>query len=63
MATEWIIAAFEPSPLPFVALMALGFLVGGAGHLYKSSAMVAVGIAMVFLATLLVPLGQYLNDR
>ena len=63
MATEWILAAFEPSPLPFVALMVFGFLVGAAGHLYKSSAMIAAGILLVFLATLFVPLGQYLSGR
>ncbi|HET8952464.1 MAG TPA: hypothetical protein VFN44_18215 [Solirubrobacteraceae bacterium] len=39
------------SPTPFVALMVLGFLIGCAGHLYKSPATVAVGIAIAFLAT------------
>jgi hypothetical protein len=58
-----LLAAFEPSPLPFAALMGLGFLVGAAGHLYKSPATVAVGIGIVFLATLLVPLAFYVNDR
>ena len=38
-------------------LMGLGFLVGAAGHLYKSPAMVAVGIGLIFLAVLLLPLG------
>jgi uncharacterized membrane protein YccC len=43
---------------PFLAvLMALGFLVGAAGHLYKSRATVAVGIGLIFLAVLLLPLG------
>ena len=41
----------ETSPTPFAALMALGFLIGCAGHLYKSPAMVAVGIAIAFVAT------------
>ena len=41
----------ETSPAPFIALMALGFLIGCAGHLYKSPATVAVGIALAFLAT------------
>ena len=47
----------DESPLPFAALMGLGFLVGVAGHLYKSPAMVAVGIFLIFLATILLPLG------
>ena len=41
----------ETSPTPFVLLMAFGFLIGCAGHLYKSSATIAVGIAIAFLAT------------
>ncbi len=40
----------ETSPTPFVALMALGFLIGCAGHLYKSPATVAVGIALAFIS-------------
>ena len=47
----------DASPLPFAALMGLGFLVGMAGHLYKSPAMVATGIFLIFLATILLPLG------
>jgi hypothetical protein len=58
-----VLAAFEPSPLPFVALMGLGFLVGIAGHVYRSRTAVATGIGMIFLATLLLPLGLYLSDR
>lgn len=41
----------ETSPTPFVALMALGFVIGCAGHLYKSPAVVALGIAIAFIAT------------
>jgi hypothetical protein len=40
----------ETSPTPFVVLMALGFLIGCAGHLYKSPATIAVGIAMIFVS-------------
>ena len=57
-----MLAAFEPSPLPFIALMGLGFLVGIAGHVYRSRTAVATGIGMIFLATLLLPLGLYLSD-
>jgi hypothetical protein len=41
----------DSSPTLFVALMVLGFLIGCAGHLYKSPTTVAVGIAIAFLAT------------
>jgi len=58
-----VLAAFEPSPLPFIALMALGFLVGIGGHVYRSNVAIATGIGMIFVATLLLPLGLYLSDR
>ena len=51
-----VFAAFAPSPAPFVALMALGFVIGVAGHVYKSRPMVATGIGLIFIATLLLPL-------
>jgi hypothetical protein len=56
-------AVFDRDPLPFVALMALGFLIGAAGHLYHSRTAIATGIAMIFIATLLLPLALYLSDN
>ena len=58
-----VLAAFAPSPAPFVALMALGFVVGVAGHVYKSKTLIATGIGLIFMATLALPLGIYLSDR
>jgi hypothetical protein len=49
-------------PLRFIAFMGLGFVIGIAGHLYRSRATVAAGSGIVFVATL-VPLGSYLGDR
>ena len=57
------LAAFDPSPAPFVVLMAVGFLVGGLGHLYESKTAIATGIGLIFLATLGLPLAIYLSDR
>ena len=54
---------FEPDLTPFIALMAIGFVVGVAGHVYQSRTAVAAGIGMIFVATILLPLGVYLNDR
>jgi hypothetical protein len=54
---------FDPDPLPFIALMGLGFVIGIAGHIYKSRTTVVTGIGMIFVATLLLPLGIYLSDR
>lgn len=57
------LAAFDPSPIPFVILMAAGFLIGGVGHLYDSKTLIATGIGLIFMATLGLPLGLYLADR
>ena len=46
----------ETSPTPFLALMVLGFLIGCAGHLYKSPTTIAVGIGMVLVAIVAVNL-------
>ena len=57
------LAAFDPSPTPFVVLMAVGFLVGAGGQVYKSKTLIATGIGLIFMATLGMPLGLYLSDR
>ena len=56
------ILAFSPSPVPFIVLMAIGFVVGVTGHVYSSRPMVATGIGMIFVATLLLPLALYATD-
>ena len=62
MSPAVVLAAFAPSPVPFIALMAIGFLVGVAGHVYRSRPVIAIGIGLVFLATLLLPLAVYATD-
>jgi hypothetical protein len=57
------LAAFNPSPTPFVVLMAVGFVVGAVGHVYQSKTLVATGIGLIFMATLGLPLAIYLSDR
>jgi hypothetical protein len=56
-----LIAAFDATPGPFIALMVLGFLVGTAGHVYKSSTVIAIGIGLIFMATLGLPLAIYFS--
>lgn len=58
-----VLAAYNPSPVPFILLMALGFLVGTAGHVYKSNTVVALGIGLIAVSTLLLPLGLYLSGN
>ena len=41
---------------PYISLMVIGFVIGVFGHLARSRWLVAIGIAMVFLATALFPL-------
>jgi hypothetical protein len=41
---------------PYLYLMIAGFVVGTWGHMMKNRLVVAVGIGMIFLATLLLPL-------
>jgi hypothetical protein len=57
-----ILAAFQPSPVPFVVLMGLGFLVGVLGHIYKSRTAIATGIGLILIATVLLPLVLYAAD-
>ena len=48
---------------PYLTLMILGFVVGTVGHLYKSRLWVGIGIAMIFLATLLLPLAVIATEE
>jgi len=48
--------SFRTSPTPFIALMLGGFAVGTFGYLYGARWIVAIGVAMIFLATLFIPL-------
>jgi hypothetical protein len=53
----FLLAELLPQTItPYLFLMLAGFVVGTAGHLYKSKVVIAVGIIMIFSATLLLPL-------
>jgi hypothetical protein len=47
---------FRTSPDPFIALMLAGFAVGVFGYLAGSRFIVAIGVTLILLATLLLPL-------
>jgi hypothetical protein len=57
-----LVLAFSPSPVPFIALMTIGFVVGVTGHVYRSNPLIATGIGLVLIATLLLPLAIYASD-
>jgi hypothetical protein len=47
---------FEVSPTFFVILLGIGFVVAIAGHITKSRTLVAAGVLMIMLATVLIPI-------
>ena len=59
MLANWIpdpTPEFGSSPWPFIALMLIGFVVGIFGHITKIKTLVAIGIGLIFLGTLVLPL-------
>jgi hypothetical protein len=57
LALVLFVASLLPdSGVPYVALLAAGFGIGILGHLAGSNRLVALGIALVFLAAFLLPL-------
>ena len=48
---------------PYLTLMILGFVVGTVGHVVKSRLWVGIGIAMIFLAALLLPLAVIATEE
>ncbi|HEU0023544.1 MAG TPA: hypothetical protein VFQ12_02860 [Thermoleophilaceae bacterium] len=46
---------FRVSPTIFLALAIGGFVIGTLGHLIRSRTLQAIGVAMIFLATLVIP--------
>ena len=57
-----LLAATQNSPASqwrFIVLVLVGFVIGIAGHLYGSRTAVAIGVAIVFLGSFLLPLILY----
>ena len=57
-----LVAAFSPSPAPFIVLMALGFVIGVTGHVYSRARSSRPASGSIFIATLLLPLAIYATD-
>jgi hypothetical protein len=47
---------FRVSPTFLIVLLGLGFLIGTLGHLYKSRILQAVGVLLIFAATIFLPI-------
>jgi hypothetical protein len=59
-----LLAAALPDTIsPYLVLMLLGFAVGTFGHMAKSKLVVGIGIAMIFAATLLLPLAVIATEE
>jgi hypothetical protein len=53
---------FRVSPTFFVVVLLLGFLIGTFGHVVKSRTLVALGIGLVFSATVALPVVLALSN-
>jgi hypothetical protein len=49
------------SPRAYIALLGIGFIVGTAGHIVHSKVLIAAGVLMIFLATVLLPLTAHVS--
>ena len=52
---------FSPEPGPYIALFGLGFLVAVVGHIASSKTVIALGLMMIFLSTVLLPLAIFIT--
>ena len=47
---------FRVDPAFFFILLGAGFLIGAFGHIIKSRTVVAIGVILIFLATVFIPI-------
>ena len=52
---------FSPDPGPYIALFGLGFMIATVGHIVQSKSVVAAGLLMIVLSTVLLPMAMYLG--
>ena len=52
---------FGVDPTPYVVIMVAGFVIGVAGHLFRSKMMILAGVLAVFAGTVLLPLVTFLS--
>ena len=55
-------SSLRDNPGLFIGLMAIGFVVGTFGHVYKNNFAVGTGIFLVFVSTVLLPGLVYFTD-
>jgi hypothetical protein len=52
---------FSPDPGPYIALFGLGFVIATIGHIAESKTVIALGLLLIMLSTVLLPLVMYLG--
>jgi hypothetical protein len=52
---------FSPNPEPYIAILGLGFMIAVLGHISQSKWLIATGLLMIFMSTVLLPLAIYLG--
>ncbi len=57
-----LVPSGDPNLALFVGIMLAGFVVGTIGHIVKSRALILLGIATIFAATIVLPLLIFGND-
>ena len=57
-----LVPSGDPNLALFVGIMLAGFVVGTIGHIVKSRALILLGIATIFVATIVLPLLIFGND-
>ena len=52
---------FSPDPKPYIIIFGIGFMVAILGHISQSKTLIATGLLMIFLSTVLLPVAIYLG--
>jgi hypothetical protein len=53
---------FRISPSFFIMLLALGFVIGTIGHIFKSRTLVAAGVILILAATVFIPIALSVSN-
>ena len=54
---------FSPDPQPYIAIFGIGFMVAIVGHIAQAKWLIATGLLMIFLSTVLLPIAIYLGGN
>ena len=53
---------FSPDPQPYIIIFGIGFMVAILGHISQSKTLIATGLLLIFMSTVLLPLAIYLGQ-